>query len=114
MILQSPNYHAHFMAIWTPVLLPIAKQREWYICDAGYKANELAALKEGPLYAWAQLSLFDFGIRLGGIWLFFFVLLGAPIAWASFDPNRVSISLHRKLNLCIHNMKRISIFDTLE
>lgn len=51
-------------------------------------ANELAALKEGPLYSWAQLSPVDFAIRLGGVWLMFFVLLGGPIASASFEPTR--------------------------
>lgn len=52
--------------------------------------NELAALKEATLYSWAQLGLVDFGVRLGGLWLFFFLLLGGPIAAASFEPSRVS------------------------
>lgn len=51
--------------------------------------NELAALKEAALYSWAQLSVVDFGVRLVGLWLFFFVLLGGPIAAASFEPTRV-------------------------
>lgn len=51
-------------------------------------ANELAALKEEALYSWAQLSWLDFAIRLGGLWLLFFVFLGAPIASASFEPSR--------------------------
>ncbi|KAG0626487.1 hypothetical protein M758_2G130300 [Ceratodon purpureus] len=50
--------------------------------------NELAALKEATLYSWAQLSVVDFGIRLAGLWVFFFVLLGGPIAAASFEPTR--------------------------
>lgn len=51
-------------------------------------ANELAALKEEALYSWAQLSWVDFCIRLGGLWLLFFVFLGGPIASASFEPSR--------------------------
>ncbi|KAH7434671.1 hypothetical protein KP509_06G029700 [Ceratopteris richardii] len=51
-------------------------------------ANELAALKEEALYSWAQLGWVDFGIRLGGLWLMFFIFLGAPIASASFEPSR--------------------------
>lgn len=51
-------------------------------------ANELAALKEEALYSWAQLGPGDFTIRLGGLWLLFFVFLGAPIASASFEPTR--------------------------
>ncbi|KAI5072768.1 hypothetical protein GOP47_0012874 [Adiantum capillus-veneris] len=51
-------------------------------------ANELAALKEEALYSWAQLSWIDFGVRLGSLWLLFFVFLGAPIASASFEPSR--------------------------
>ncbi|MCO5551264.1 hypothetical protein L7F22_004763 [Adiantum nelumboides] len=51
-------------------------------------ANELAALKEEALYSWAQLSWQDFSLRLGVLWLFFFVFLGAPIASASFEPSR--------------------------
>eukprot|EP00250_Pteridium_aquilinum_P014590 c22080_g1_i1 orf=1558-2562(-) len=51
-------------------------------------ANELAALKEEALYSWAQLSWVDFGIRLGGLWVLFFVFLGGPIASASFEPSR--------------------------
>lgn len=51
-------------------------------------ANELAALKEEALYSWAQLSWVDFGLRLGGLWLMFFVFLGGPIASASFEPSR--------------------------
>lgn len=51
-------------------------------------ANELAALKEEALYSWAQLSSVDFGVRLGGLWLMFFVFLGGPIASASFEPTR--------------------------
>lgn len=51
-------------------------------------ANELAALKEEALYSWAQLSWVDFGVRLGGLWLMFFVFLGGPIASASFEPTR--------------------------
>lgn len=50
--------------------------------------NELAALKEATLYSWAQLSAVEFGIRLGALWVFFFLLLGGPIAAASFEPTR--------------------------
>lgn len=53
--------------------------------------NELAALKDAALYSWAELSLFQFGIRLAGLWVFFFVLLGGPIAAASFEPTREPI-----------------------
>jgi hypothetical protein len=52
--------------------------------------NELAALKEGALYSWAQLSPVEFAVRIGGLWLLFFLLLGGPIAAGSFEPTRVS------------------------
>jgi hypothetical protein len=50
--------------------------------------NELAALKEGALYSWAQLSPVEFAVRIGGLWLLFFLLLGGPIAAGSFEPTR--------------------------
>eukprot|EP00271_Cylindrocystis_brebissonii_P021751 TRINITY_DN795_c0_g1_i2.p1 TRINITY_DN795_c0_g1~~TRINITY_DN795_c0_g1_i2.p1 ORF type:complete len:340 (+),score=44.63 TRINITY_DN795_c0_g1_i2:215-1234(+) len=53
--------------------------------------NELAALKEGFLYSWAQLSLPQFGIRMAVLWAAFFVFLGGPISAASFQPSKMPL-----------------------
>lgn len=50
--------------------------------------NEYSSLKEGPLYSWGELSPQSFLIRLGGLWLVTFTVLGVPIAAASFNPSR--------------------------
>lgn len=51
--------------------------------------NEYVSLKDGFLYSWAQLSPGPFLLRLGGLWLVAFAVLGAPVSAASFDPSRV-------------------------
>ncbi|XP_034690916.1 protein CONSERVED IN THE GREEN LINEAGE AND DIATOMS 27, chloroplastic isoform X2 [Vitis riparia] len=50
--------------------------------------NEYSSLKDGPLYSWGELSPGSFFIRLGGLWLVAFTVLGVPIAAASFNPSR--------------------------
>lgn len=52
--------------------------------------NEYSSLKEGMLYSWGELGPSEFFIRLGGLWLVTFTVLGVPIAAASFNPSRVS------------------------
>jgi len=42
------------------------------------------------LYSWGELGPSEFFIRLGGLWLVTFTVLGVPIAAASFNPSRVS------------------------
>lgn len=66
------------------------------------------------LYSWGELGPGSFFLRLGGLWLAVFTVLGAPIAAASFNPSRVSVKLNvyvynywdiinNKKSLCIHN-----------
>ncbi|KAL5706887.1 Protein CONSERVED IN THE GREEN LINEAGE AND DIATOMS 27 [Ranunculus cassubicifolius] len=50
--------------------------------------NEYSDLKQGPLYSWGELSPTQFFVRLGGLWLVTFTVLGVPIAAASFNPSR--------------------------
>ncbi|KAL4378218.1 hypothetical protein GQ457_02G008170 [Hibiscus cannabinus] len=50
--------------------------------------NEYSSLKDGPLYSWGELGPAQFFLRLGGLWLVTFTVLGAPIAAASFNPSR--------------------------
>lgn len=50
--------------------------------------NEYSSLKDGPLYSWGELTPGSFFLRLGGLWLATFTVLGAPIAAASFNPGR--------------------------
>ncbi|XP_058188050.1 protein CONSERVED IN THE GREEN LINEAGE AND DIATOMS 27, chloroplastic isoform X3 [Rhododendron vialii] len=50
--------------------------------------NEYSSLKDGGLYSWGELSPGSFFLRLGGLWLVTFTVLGAPIAAASFNPSR--------------------------
>ncbi|XP_050388013.1 protein CONSERVED IN THE GREEN LINEAGE AND DIATOMS 27, chloroplastic [Argentina anserina] len=50
--------------------------------------NEYSSLKEGTLYSWGDLGPGPFFLRLGGLWLVTFTVLGAPIAAASFNPAR--------------------------
>ncbi|EOA14939.1 hypothetical protein CARUB_v10028283mg [Capsella rubella] len=50
--------------------------------------NEYSSLKEGMLYSWGELGPREFFIRLGGLWLVTFTVLGVPIAAASFNPSR--------------------------
>uniref|UniRef100_A0A5B7BJ56 DUF1230 family protein n=1 Tax=Davidia involucrata TaxID=16924 RepID=A0A5B7BJ56_DAVIN len=50
--------------------------------------NEYSALKDGILYSWGELSPGPFFLRLGGLWLVTFTVLGVPIAAASFNPAR--------------------------
>lgn len=52
--------------------------------------NEYSSLKEGMLYSWGELGPSQFFLRLGGLWLVTFTVLGVPIAAASFNPSRVS------------------------
>lgn len=48
--------------------------------------NELQQLKESSLYSWATLEPSQYLRRLGLLWLFFFSLVGGPIAYQTFDP----------------------------
>ncbi|KAE8695956.1 subtilisin-like protease-like isoform 1 [Hibiscus syriacus] len=50
--------------------------------------NEYSSLKDGPLYSWGELGPGQFFLRLGGLWLVTFTVLGAPIAASSFNPSR--------------------------
>uniref|UniRef100_A0A1J3CV78 Uncharacterized protein ycf36 n=1 Tax=Noccaea caerulescens TaxID=107243 RepID=A0A1J3CV78_NOCCA len=50
--------------------------------------NEYSSLKEGMLYSWGELGPSQFFLRLGGLWLVTFTVLGLPIAAASFNPSR--------------------------
>lgn len=50
--------------------------------------NEYSSLKDGILYSWGELGPGSFFLRLGGLWLAVFTVLGAPIAAASFNPSR--------------------------
>ncbi|XP_009793199.1 protein CONSERVED IN THE GREEN LINEAGE AND DIATOMS 27, chloroplastic isoform X1 [Nicotiana tabacum] len=50
--------------------------------------NEYSSLKDEGLYSWAELGPGSFFIRLGGLWLVTFTVLGAPIAAASFNPSK--------------------------
>lgn len=45
-------------------------------------------MKDGVLYSWGELSPGSFFLRLGGLWLVAFTILGVPIAAASFNPSR--------------------------
>lgn len=51
--------------------------------------NEYSSLKDSILYSWAALSPGSFFLRLGGLWLVTFTVLGAPISAASFGPSKV-------------------------
>lgn len=48
--------------------------------------NELAQLKEDPLYSWATLALPAYATRLGALAGGVFAVLGGPIAYQTFDP----------------------------
>ncbi|KAL8168397.1 hypothetical protein V2J09_009896 [Rumex salicifolius] len=48
--------------------------------------NEYSSLKDETLYSWGELSPAAFLLRLGGLWLVTFTVLGVPIAAASFNP----------------------------
>ncbi|XP_009599381.1 protein CONSERVED IN THE GREEN LINEAGE AND DIATOMS 27, chloroplastic [Nicotiana tabacum] len=50
--------------------------------------NEYSSLKDEGLYSWAELGPGSFFLRLGGLWLVTFTVLGAPIAAASFNPSK--------------------------
>ncbi|KAJ8765777.1 hypothetical protein K2173_014899 [Erythroxylum novogranatense] len=50
--------------------------------------NEYSSLKDGLLYSWGELAPGPLYLRLGGLWLVAFTVLGLPIAAASFNPSR--------------------------
>ncbi|XP_057759823.1 protein CONSERVED IN THE GREEN LINEAGE AND DIATOMS 27, chloroplastic [Arachis stenosperma] len=50
--------------------------------------NEYSSLKDGILYSWGELGPGSFFLRLGGLWLVVFTVLGVPVAAASFNPSR--------------------------
>ncbi|GMH06374.1 hypothetical protein Nepgr_008214 [Nepenthes gracilis] len=50
--------------------------------------NEYSSLKDEALYSWGELSPGSFFLRLGGLWLVAFTILGVPIAAASFNPSK--------------------------
>lgn len=50
--------------------------------------NEYSSLKDSALYSWGELGAGPFFLRLGGLWLVSFTVLGVPIAAASFNPSR--------------------------
>jgi hypothetical protein len=47
---------------------------------------ELQQLKNAALYAWATLDEQQYAKRLASIFAFFFLFVGAPIAYQTFDP----------------------------
>ncbi|KAH9608735.1 hypothetical protein KSS87_019399 [Heliosperma pusillum] len=55
--------------------------------------NEYSSLKDETLYSWAELSPGSFLIKLGGLWLTTFIVLGLPIAAASFNPSKEPLRL---------------------
>ena len=70
--------------------------------------NEYSALKEGMLYSWGELGPSKFFLRLGGLWLVTFTVLGVPIAAASFNPSRVSDPLpfeeEEEEDMCLYTL----------
>lgn len=48
--------------------------------------NELAQLKGALLYSWACLPQAEYVKRLAGLFGFFFLLVGCPISYVTFDP----------------------------
>ncbi|XP_050935496.1 protein CONSERVED IN THE GREEN LINEAGE AND DIATOMS 27, chloroplastic isoform X2 [Cucumis melo] len=50
--------------------------------------NEYSSLKDSTFYSWGELGAGPFFIRLGGLWLGSFIVLGIPVAAASFNPSR--------------------------
>ncbi|KAL3525622.1 hypothetical protein ACH5RR_013994 [Cinchona calisaya] len=50
--------------------------------------NEYSSLKDSTLYSWAELGPASFFLRLGGLWLVTFTVLGVPVAAASFNPSK--------------------------
>lgn len=50
--------------------------------------NEYSSLKDGALSSWGELGQGPFILRLGGLSLVAFMVLGVPTAAASFDPSR--------------------------
>lgn len=64
-------------------------------------------MKEGPLYSWGELGPGPFLLRLGGLWLVTFTVLGVPIAAATFNPSRVS-------SKCIPSFRKKNIDETSE
>lgn len=50
--------------------------------------NEYSSLKDSTLYSWAELGAGPFFLRLGGLWLATFTVLGMPISAASFNPSK--------------------------
>ncbi|XP_038719849.1 protein CONSERVED IN THE GREEN LINEAGE AND DIATOMS 27, chloroplastic isoform X2 [Tripterygium wilfordii] len=50
--------------------------------------NEYSSLKDSGLYSWGELGPGSLFLRLGGLWLAAFTVLGAPVAAASFNPSR--------------------------
>lgn len=60
------------------------------------------------LYSWGELGPTQFFIRLGGLWLMTFTVLGAPIAAASFNPSRVSFeSQPLQEKMCLYTVLQI-------
>lgn len=59
--------------------------------------NEYSSLKDGALYSWGELGPGPFFLRLGGLWLVAFTVLGVPIAAASFNPARVRLYMYKKM-----------------
>ncbi|CAN4079750.1 unnamed protein product [Withania somnifera] len=51
--------------------------------------NEYSSLKDETLYSWAELGRGAFFLRLGGLWLVTFTVLGVPIAAASFNTAKI-------------------------
>ncbi|MFS8016946.1 hypothetical protein Hanom_Chr15g01374471 [Helianthus anomalus] len=49
--------------------------------------NEYSSLKEGALYSWGELKPTSFFLRLGGLWLVTFTVLGIPVSASSFNPS---------------------------
>ncbi|GLC44649.1 hypothetical protein PLESTB_001329500 [Pleodorina starrii] len=48
--------------------------------------NQLAELKQDPLYSWGSLEQGEYLKRLAGVYAFFFAFIGGPIAYQTFEP----------------------------
>lgn len=77
--------HAH------QVLYAIWHNNLYLLLFGQWQVNEYSSLKDGTLYSWGDLGPGPFFLRLGGLWLATFTVLGAPIAAASFNPSRVRL-----------------------
>ena len=69
--------------------IPLNKVDDLEALCVGVQVNEYSSLKDSALYSWGELGAGPFFLRLGGLWLVSFTVLGVPVAAASFNPSRV-------------------------